>query len=119
MPNTHTEWRFLARASGGLTHRGRSAAEVCAKAVGISRSAFQEFISVTSHWKPADIRALLVRSDSEGRALTMHHLLVVARTGPHLRQQLRRIVCEGSDIKELRAVLNTSRSGYAIEPDDA
>jgi DNA-binding response OmpR family regulator len=106
--SAHSEYAYrmalLARASSGRTHGGCSAIGACAKAAKISRSAFQDYIAVTTRWKPSELRSLLGRRDRYGRAVTLSHLLLVVRAPGALRAEMERVIREGSDLRLLRAL---------------
>jgi DNA-binding response OmpR family regulator len=116
----HTEYVFrlalLARAASGRTHDGRSVTESCARAVNVSRSAFQRLVAVTTRWKPSEIRVVLGRRDHHGHEVTLHHLLSTVHAPAHLRSRLETIVREGADISQLRAY--SSHSDPAPIADD-
>jgi ActR/RegA family two-component response regulator len=119
--SVHTEYAYrmalLARAASGRTHRGRSVIGACAKAVKISRSAFQEYIAVTTRWKPPEIRALLGLRDCHGRPVTLCHLLLVARAPGALRAQLEWIIREARDLRLLHRLVAAGKTAQPRPPD--
>ena len=106
--SAHTEYAYrmalLARASSGRKHFGRSTVDQCAKAVKISRSTFQEYIAVTTRWRPSELRSLLGRLDRCGRPVTLSHLLLVVRAPGALRPALERVIREAADLRLLQVL---------------
>jgi CheY-like chemotaxis protein len=96
---------LLARAVSGRTHFGRSVIDSCAKAAQVSRSMLQEYIAVTTRWKPRELRSLLRLHDRRGRSLTLAHLLTVVRAPAALRPELERVIRETTDLRLLQELV--------------
>lgn len=101
----HTEYAFRVALLAGAMRRhqqqGPRLLELCAQAVNMSRSTFQEYAAVTTRWNAAEIRLLLSRRDSLGHRVTISHLLMIVRAHRALRPQLEQILHDCADIRLL------------------
>ena len=103
---SHAEYAYsmamLARAVSGKRIGERSAAEVCALAANLGRSALEDYVAVSAHFTPWEVRLLFGLRDGRGETLTLSRLLEVARAPRRLREQLEREMWAAADVRRLR-----------------
>jgi hypothetical protein len=96
---SHAEYAYamamLGRAVSGKSIGGRSAAEVCARFVNVSRSMLEDYVALNAGLTPWEVRLLFGVRDGRGEIVTLARLLEVARAPHRLREQLEQEIWSG------------------------
>ena len=90
--------------------------EVCARQVGVARTTLHAFSIIANRWQLPELRALFLRRDPEGRALSATHLLLVGRLPRAARERwIERVLADGLDVRALKSAM---REGNEPSPLD-
>jgi hypothetical protein len=101
---------IVARVAAGRRCSGRSAVEVSARSLGVTRRTLQQFAILATRWTFDEYRVLLERRGPSGHSLTVSHLLVVAPLSREAREHwIARVLLEGLAVRTLRAQIARSR----------
>jgi hypothetical protein len=101
---------LVARAALGRRAGAESAIDACSAALGVSRQSLQPFALVATRWASHDLLSLFTRRCSNGRPLSMSHLLLLVRL-PRTDREVwaNRALQESLDVRQLREAISASR----------
>ena len=101
---------LVARAALGRRAGSESAVLACSAALGVSRQSLQPFALVATRWASDDLFGLFTRRSSNGRPLSMSHLLLLVRL-PRAEREVwaTKTLTDSLDVRQLRDAISASR----------